>query len=66
MPLVQLAKAAAKIGNDESIRIIGDDPIFEIGVREFCQARGFVIESTQTEGREVTIELRPAQPDEGS
>ena len=58
MPLIQLAKAVAGLEADETIEIVGDDPIFEIGVREFCEARGFDIEQADVNGREVRLELR--------
>ena len=61
MPLVQLAKAVGGLEESESIEIIGDDPIFELGIREFCEARGFVVERSEVNGREVRLELRPGR-----
>lgn len=64
MPLIQLAKAVGDLGEDEAIEIVGDDPIFELGIREFCEARGFVVERAESKGREVRLELRPGRGDE--
>jgi tRNA 2-thiouridine synthesizing protein A len=58
MPLIQLAKAVDGLEPGARIEIVGDDPIFELGVREFCAARGFSVEKKTVEGREVRLELR--------
>ena len=62
MPLIQLAKAVDGLAPDSVIEVVGDDPIFELGVREFCIARGFTVESKSTDGREVRLELRAPTP----
>lgn len=66
MPLIHLAKAVETLESGETIEIIGDDPIFELGIREFCEARGCSIESSEVKGREVRLELRVGKGNEES
>jgi tRNA 2-thiouridine synthesizing protein A len=63
MPLIRLAKAVKGLEPGVTVEIIGDDPIFELGIREFCAARGYSVESTRVDGREVSIELRIGRAD---
>jgi TusA-related sulfurtransferase len=65
MPLIHLAKAVAGLGAGAVVEIVGDDPIFELGVREFCLARGFGVEKIRGDGRETHLEVRVARPGEG-
>jgi tRNA 2-thiouridine synthesizing protein A len=58
MPLIRLAKAVDEVAPGECIEIVGDDPIFELGVREFCMARGLTVEDKTVNGREVWLKLR--------
>ena len=39
LPLIELAKAAKKMQPGQILKITGDDPIFEVSVRDFCQAQ---------------------------
>ena len=41
MPLIELAKAAKKMQPGEVLKITGDDPIFEVSVRDFCRLGEF-------------------------
>lgn len=43
MPLIELAKAVKQMQSGQILLIIGDDPIFEIGVRDYCEANGLTI-----------------------
>jgi TusA-related sulfurtransferase len=65
MPLIRLAKAVNGLEPGVMVEVIGDDPIFELGVREFCAARGYSVESKRVEGRAVHLELRIGQAGEG-
>ena len=48
MPLIELAKAAKKMQPGEVLKITGDDPIFEISVRDFCLALHLEIISVES------------------
>ena len=41
LPLIELAKAVKQIEAGQIIQVTGDDPIFDIGVRDFCEAQGY-------------------------
>ena len=58
MPLIRLAKAVDEVAPGECIEIVGDDPIFELGVREFCMARGLTVEEKAVNGRETRLKVR--------
>lgn len=67
MPLIRLAKTIEELEPGSTIEIVGDDPIFELGVREFCAARGLSVETRRKHGRDVHLELRlNARTHEGS
>lgn len=58
MPLIHLAKAVTGLEPGVTVEIVGDDPIFELGIREFCAARGHSVEKTRVDGRAVHLQLR--------
>lgn len=59
LPLIELAKAAKKMQPGEVLKIIGDDPIFEVSVRDFCQAQKLEILSVVNEAsHQVSILIR--------
>jgi tRNA 2-thiouridine synthesizing protein A len=41
LPIIELAKAVKEIQPGEIIQVTGDDPIFDIGIHDFCEAQGF-------------------------
>lgn len=43
VPLIQIAKAMATMKEGETLCVLGDDPIFELGVRDFCEANGHTL-----------------------
>ena len=66
MPLIRLAKTIEKLEpGKNTVEIVGDDPIFELGIREFCEARGYSVTNMRVDGRDVHLELRidPDRPD---
>lgn len=58
MPLIHLARAVEDLSPGALVEIVGDDPIFELGIREFCTARGCSVEKMDVDGREVRMTLR--------
>ena len=65
MPLIRLAKSIEGLEPGAKVEIVGDDPIFEMGIREFCAARGLSVEKTRVDGRDIHLELRMGRTDEG-
>jgi tRNA 2-thiouridine synthesizing protein A len=49
LPLIELAKAAKNMRPGELLKIIGDDPIFELSVRDYCTAQNLEIISVNKE-----------------
>lgn len=62
MPLIRLAKAVEGLEPGVLVEVVGDDPIFELGIREFCTARGCTVEKMDVNGREIRLELRVGEP----
>lgn len=58
MPLIKLRAAVNKHPKGQALTIVGDDPIFESSVRDFCAENALGVESVQADGREITIIIR--------
>lgn len=59
LPLIELAKAAKQMRPGEVLKITGDDPIFELSVRDFCQAQNLEIVSILTDSpNQISILIR--------
>ena len=59
MPLITLSQSIGQVGAGKTIRIVGDDPIFEQGVRDYCEMNHHQVVSVQPlEGRKVEIVIR--------
>ena len=59
MPLIELAKATKTLGPGQTIEVIGNDPIFEPSVRDFCQTNGHtVLESHVLDHRRISMLVR--------
>jgi tRNA 2-thiouridine synthesizing protein A len=55
LPLITLAKEIRTMQKGQMISIVGNDPIFEDSVIDFCRERGHVLLDTHREGKKVTI-----------
>ena len=63
LPLIQLAKAVMNLAPGQTLEIVGNDPIFESSVRDFCQANGHaVLEVNAQDSRRVVVLIRVGQP----
>ncbi len=58
MPLIELERAVKTMQQGMVLRMIGDDPIFESGVRDYCDARGFKVLDIETESDQVAIYIQ--------
>jgi len=56
-PLIQLRTTIDSIDSGEVLEIRGDDPVFEVTVRDYCEQNEHKLLSVQSEGRVVTIQL---------
>ena len=55
VPLISLAREVRGMHRGQVVRVVGNDPIFESSVVDFCQERGYALLETTRDGRTVTI-----------
>lgn len=55
IPLITLAKEVNACSKGQVIRVIGNDPIFEPSVVDFCREGGHKVIDISREGRKATI-----------
>ena len=53
MPLISISKSVSSLDPGSILKILGDDPIFEQGVRDFCEMNQHEIISIQSQGGRV-------------
>jgi len=59
MPLISLSKSVTSLGPGEMLKILGDDPIFEQGVRDFCEMNQHQVLSVKPQtGRAIEIIIK--------
>jgi TusA-related sulfurtransferase len=58
MPLIALAKEVRTLAQGQTIRITGNDPIFEVSIIEFCSQGCHEIMETIREGKTVSIIIK--------
>lgn len=58
MPLIALNKQVGKMEKNRLLRIIGDDPLFEEAVLDFCKEKQHEVLENKRDGRKVSIVLR--------
>ncbi len=58
LPLIHLAEAIGEMQPQQVLRITGDDPIFESGVRDFCHAKGHEIVDVARGRAGIAIRIR--------
>lgn len=59
IPLIELTRAVQRLQPGQTIEIIGNDPIFESAVQDFCLTNGHtVIEATTHPDRNVRIVIK--------
>ena len=58
MPLIALAREVRNLVKGQTVRITGNDPIFEESVIEFCREGGHEILETTHAGRTVGMVIK--------
>ena len=58
MPLIALAREVRNLKQGQIVRIIGNDPIFEESIVEFCREGGHEIVETAREGKTVSMVIK--------
>ena len=58
MPLIALAKGVRDLKQGQTVRITGNDPIFEESIIEFCREKRHEILETKREGKTVSMVIK--------
>ena len=59
LPLIQLAQSIRTLKRGQKLEIVGNDPIFETSIRDFCRANSHdVLEATPSDNHGVAILIR--------
>lgn len=55
IPLITVAKAVRTMEKGRLLRIIGNDPLFEVTILDFCREGGHEVQETRRDGKKVSI-----------
>ena len=58
MPLIALAREIRTMEKGQTVKIVGNDPIFEESIVEFCQEGQHEILETESVGKIVSMVIR--------
>ena len=58
MPLIRIKKAIMTMQEGDQLTVVGDDPIFEDTVKDFCTENGHEIVSRSQDGRKITFVIK--------
>lgn len=57
LPLIAVAKEVRTMRKGQLLRIVGNDPLFEVTILDFCRAGGHEVRETKHDGKKVSITL---------
>jgi TusA-related sulfurtransferase len=57
-PLITVAKEVNTMQKGQLLRIIGNDPIFEVTILDFCREGGHEVLETIRDGKKVSITFK--------
>ncbi|NTV13002.1 MAG: sulfurtransferase TusA family protein [Desulfobulbaceae bacterium] len=55
IPLITVAKEVRALRKGQLLRIIGNDPLFEVTILDFCREGGHEVLETCRDGKKVSI-----------
>ena len=58
LPLITVAREMRAMQKGQLLRIIGNDPLFEATIIDFCREGGHEIQETVRDGKKVSILLK--------
>ena len=62
MPLIRLSQSVVELGSGKTLKVTGDDPIFEQGVRDYCELNQIeVLSVEQMSGRKIEIVIKTSK-----
>jgi tRNA 2-thiouridine synthesizing protein A len=54
-PLITVAKEVRTMQKGQVLRIVGNDPLFEVTILDFCREGGHEVQETSRDGKKVSI-----------
>ena len=58
IPLITAAREARGMKKGQVLRIIGNDPLFEATILDFCREGGHAVQETIRDGKKVSITFK--------
>ncbi|MDA8092412.1 MAG: sulfurtransferase TusA family protein [Betaproteobacteria bacterium] len=59
LPIIRLGESIAALKPGQTLEIMGNDPVFEASVRDFCQANGHtILEVRRIDRRRIAMLIR--------
>lgn len=55
IPLITVAKEVRTMQKGQVLKIVGNDPLFEVTILDFCREGGHAVQETLREGKKVSI-----------
>ena len=55
IPLITVAKEVRTMQKGQAVRIIGNDPLFEVTILDFCREGDHQVQETTRDGKKVCI-----------
>jgi len=55
IPLITVAKEVRTMQKGQLLRIVGNDPLFEVTILDFCREGGHEVQETSRDGKKVSI-----------
>jgi len=57
IPLITVAKEVRTMQPGQLLRIIGNDPLFEVTILDFCREGGHEVKESSRDGKKVSITI---------
>ena len=58
IPLITVAREIRTMRKGQLLRIIGNDPLFEVTILDFCREGGHEVQDSIRDGKKVTITFK--------
>lgn len=57
-PLITVAKEVRTMQKGQLLRIVGNDPLFEVTILDFCREGGHEVQESNRDGKKVSITFK--------
>jgi len=58
IPLIRVAKEVRTMQKGQMLRIVGNDPLFEVTILDFCREGGHEVQETVRDGKKASITFK--------